>query len=156
MRLKVSLLSGSHWRPTRLGRISGQVLSWLSGLGLMPRILLTLQVKGRSSGRLKSTIFVVANHDGRHYLVSMLGDNSEWVRNVRSVGGEAFIKPGRSLPITLTETPPEERAPILKAWCQIATSGQHHLTVRHDGPVSAFAAIAKDYAVFRIDPSRPA
>jgi hypothetical protein len=100
------------WRPTRLGRISGRVLSWVTGLGLMPRILLTLQVKGRSSGRLRPTILVVANHDGRHYLVSMLGDNSEWVRNLRAAGGEAFIKRGRSLPITLTEIPPEERAPI--------------------------------------------
>ena len=53
------------WRPTRLGRISGRVLSWLTGLGLTPRILLILRVKGRSSGRLRSTILVVANRDGR-------------------------------------------------------------------------------------------
>ena len=143
------------WRPTRLGRISGRVLSWVTRLGLMPRILLTLQVKGRSSGRLRSTILVVANHDGRHYLVSMLGDHSEWVLNVRAAGGEACIKRGRSLPITLTEIPPEERAPMLKAWCQIATSGRRHLPVRHDAPVSEFEAIAKDYPVFRIDPARP-
>jgi deazaflavin-dependent oxidoreductase (nitroreductase family) len=121
----------------------------------MPRILLTLQVKGRSSGRLRPTILVVASHDGRHYLVSMLGDNSEWVQNVRAAGGEAFIKRSRSLPITLTEIPPEERAPILKAWCQIATSGRRHLPVRHDAPVSAFEAIAKAYPVFRIDSARP-
>ena len=143
------------WRPTRLGRISGRVLSWVTGLGLMPRILLTLQVKGRRSGRLRSTILVVANHDGRHYLVSMLGDNSEWMRNVRAARGEAFIKQGRSLPMTLTEIPPGERAPILKAWCQIATSGRHHLPVRNDAPVSAFEPIAEDYPVFRIDPPRP-
>ena len=144
------------WRPTRLGRISGRVLSWLTGLGLTPRILLILRVKGRSSGRLRSTILVVANRDGRHYLVSMLGDNSEWVRNVRAAGGDAFIKRGRSVPITLTEIPSKERAPILKAWCQIATSGRHHLPVRHDAPVSAIEAIAKDYPVFRIGSARPA
>ena len=143
------------WRPTRLGRISGRVLCWVTGLGLMPRILLTLQVKGRGRGRLRSTILVVANHNGQHYLVSMLGDKSECVRNVRAAGGEAFIKRGRSLPITLTEIPKEDRAPILKAWCQSATSGRHHLPVRYDAPVSAFEAIAKDYPVFRIDPDRP-
>ena len=86
----------------------------------------------------------------------MLGGNSEWVRNVRAAFGEAFIKHGRSLPVTLTEIPPEERAHILKAWCQIATSGRHHLPVRHDAPVSTFEAIAKDYPVFRIDPARRA
>jgi hypothetical protein len=115
--------------------------------------LLTLQVKSRSSDRLCSTVLVVASHQGRRYLVSMLGDGSEWVQNIRAAGGAAFIKRGRSRPIMLTEIPPEERAPILKAWCQVATSGRQHLPVSHDAPVSAFEAIAADYPVFRIDPA---
>jgi len=61
------------WRPTRLGRLVNGALAWLSGLGLTPRVLLTLQVKGRS-GRLRSNVLVVARHDGRPYLVSTLGD----------------------------------------------------------------------------------
>ena len=141
------------WRPTRLGKIWNGAFAWVSGLGLTPQILLTLQVKSRSSGRLCSTVLVVASHQGQRYLVSMLGDGSEWVRNVRAAGGEAFIKRGRSRPVMLTEIPPEERAPILKAWCQVATSGRHHLPVPHDAPVSAFEAIAADYPVFRIDPA---
>ena len=60
--------------------------------------------------------------------------------------------PLRSRPVMLTEIPPEERAPILKAWCQVATSGRHHLPVPHNAPVSAFEAIAPDYPVFRIGP----
>ena len=36
------------WRPTRLGRIVSRALAWVSGFGLTPPILLTLQVKGRS------------------------------------------------------------------------------------------------------------
>ena len=83
----------------------------------------------------------------------MLGDGSEWVRNVRAAGGEAFIKRSRSRPAMLTEIPPRERAPILKAWCQVATSGRQHLPVPHDAPVPAFEAIAADYPVFRIDPA---
>jgi hypothetical protein len=141
------------WRPTRLGRIVSGAWAWVSGLGLTPRILLTLQVKDRSSGRLRKTVLVVARHQGQRYLVSMLGDGSEWVRNVRAAGGEAFIRRGRSHPVTLTEIPPQERAPILKAWCQVATSGRHHLPVSHDAPVSAFEAIAEHYPVFRIDPA---
>jgi hypothetical protein len=142
-----------NWRPTRLGRIVSGAWAWLSGLGLTPRILLTLQVKDRSSGCLRATVLVVATHQGDRYLVSMLGDGSEWVRNVRASGGEAFIKRGRSRPVRLTEIPPEERGPILKAWCQVATSGRQHLAVSHDAPVSAFEAIAGDYPVFRIDPA---
>jgi hypothetical protein len=141
------------WRPTRLAKIWNRAFAWVSGLGLTPQILLTLQVKSRSSGRLCSIVLVVASHQGQRYLVSMLGDGSEWVRNVRAAGGEAFIKRGRSRPIMLIEIPPEERAPILKAWCQVATSGRRHLPVSHDAPLSAFEAIAADYPVFRIDPA---
>jgi len=31
------------WRPTRLGRLVNGALAWLSGLGLTPRVLLTLR-----------------------------------------------------------------------------------------------------------------
>lgn len=58
--------------------------------------------------------------------------------------------------VMLAEIPPDQRAPILKAWCRIATSGRKHLPIAYDAPVSAFEAIAADYPVFRIDPSASA
>jgi deazaflavin-dependent oxidoreductase (nitroreductase family) len=125
--------------------------AWLSGLGLTPRALLTLQVKGRRSGRLRNSVLVVARHDGQRYLVSMLGEGSDWVRNVRATGGEAFVKRGRSRPVKLTEVPVSERGPILKTYCDVATSGRHHFPVPPGAPLSAFSAIAERYPVFRID-----
>lgn len=139
------------WRPTRIGRLWSRAYAWVSGLGLLPRMLLTLQTNDRTSGRVNATILVVATYQGHRYLVSMLGEGSEWVQNVRAAGGKASIKRGRSRPVQLTEIPLHERAPILKAWAQIATSGRNHLPVSHDAPVSAFEAIAGDYPVFRID-----
>jgi len=97
-------------------------------------------------------VLVSASYNGQRYLVSMLGDGSEWVQNVRAAEGQAFIKRGRSRPVVLTEIPISERAPILKAWCKVATSGRRHLPVAHDAPVTAFAKIAANYPVFRIDP----
>jgi hypothetical protein len=141
-----------NWRPTRFGRLWNRVWAWICGLGLTPKFLITLQVKRRSNGRLCSTILASASHDGSRYVVSMLGDNSEGVKNIRATGGEAFIKQGRLNPVRLAELPPQDRAPILKAWCQVATSGRQHLPVAHDAPVSAFESIAADYPVFRIDP----
>ena len=139
------------WHPTRLGKLVTRTLAWVSGLGLTPPVLLTLQVRGRRSGQLRDTVLVVAEHDSQHYLVSMLGDNSEWVRNVRAAGGKAFVKRGQSRPVQLTEVPASDRGPILKAYCQVATSGRQHLPVSHHAPVSEFNAIAERYPVFRID-----
>jgi hypothetical protein len=138
-------------RPTRFGRLSNQLWAWLAGLGLLPPIVQTLQVKDRRDGRLRSTVLVPAHHEGERYLVSMLGDGSEWVQNVRAAGGEAFLKRGRTYPVMLAEIPPKDRTPILKAWCQVATSGRKHVPVPYDAPQSAFEAIAADYPVFRID-----
>lgn len=129
------------------------MFAWVSGLGLVPDTLLTLETRDRNSGRVCATILVVARYQGQRYLVSMLGDDSEWVKNVRVAGGQVSIKRRRSQPVLLTEIPVHERAAILKAWCQVATSGRQHLPVSHDAPVSAFEAIAGDYPVFRIDPA---
>jgi hypothetical protein len=100
------------------------MFAWVSGLGLTPRILLTLQVKDRSTGRLHEVILAVARYQGHRYLVSMLGNGSEWVQNVLAAGGKACIKRGRSHPVMLTEVPAQERAPILKAWCQKRKRGR--------------------------------
>ena len=140
-----------NWRPTRLGRLVIGFWTWLAGLGLAPGLLVRLQVRDRNSARMHAIVLAAATHQGQRYLVSMLGDNSEWVQNVRAAGGAAFIKRRRLQPVTLTEIPVEQRAPILKAWCQVATSGRQHLPVAHDAPITAFEAIAADYPVFRVD-----
>jgi len=141
------------WHPTRLGKLVTKTLAWVSGLGLTPPVLLTLQVRGRNSGLLRNIVLVAARHDGQRYLVSMLGDGSEWVRNVRAAGGKAFVKRGQSRPVQLTEIPAGERGSILKAYCQVATSGREHFPVSHDAPLSEFDAVAERYPVFRIDPA---
>ena len=141
----------SGWRPTPLGKLWNGAFAWASGLGLLPPILVTLQVRGRSSGRLRTNVLVPVSHAGQRYLVSMLGDGSDWVRNVRAAGGEAFIKRGGLQPVTLTEIPREERAPILKAYCTVATSGRHHFPIPPSATLAEFEAIAEDYPVFRID-----
>ena len=138
-------------RPTRVGRIWSKAYAWVSGLGLTPSNLVTLQVPSRHDGRLFSVILASVVFEGRRYLVSMLGDESEWVKSVRATGGAAFVKRGRVRPVVLTEIATEDRAPILKAWSHVATSGRKHLAVSHDAPLTDFVAIAADHPVFRVD-----
>ena len=144
------------WRPTLLGRCTTRVWAWVAGLGFAPDYLVTLLVKKRQGHTLGAHILVAAPHQGQRYLVSMLGEGSNWVQDARATGGAAFIRCGLKRPVTLTEIPPDQRAPILKAWCQIATSGRKHLPIAYDAPASAFEAIASDYPVFRIAPNASA
>jgi len=142
-----------NWHPTLLGRIWSRAYAWIAGLGIAPDLLVSLEVRDRVTGSLVSTVLVVARYKEDRYLVSMLGNESDWVLNLRAADGSAFIRSGNRSAVRLREVMPGERAPILKAWSQIATSGRQHLPVPPDAPVDAFAAIASDYPVFRIDPA---
>lgn len=68
------------WRPTALGRRVNQLQGVWSALGLPPSFMAVLEVRGRKSGRRRSTPIVLASVDGDRYLVSMLGPGSDWVK----------------------------------------------------------------------------
>ena len=116
-------------------------------------MLAALHVRDRITGKVGGVVLVAAEYDGHTYLVSMLGEDSQWVQNLRAAHGKAQLKRGGWKNVTLHEIPAEERAPIIKAWSQVATSGRKHLPVNQDAPVESFARIAPDYPVFRIDES---
>ena len=112
-----------------------------------------LEVTGRNSGRKRSNPVVIATVEGSHYLVSMLGPNSDWVKNVEAADGNAVIRQGRRRRVHLVPVPSEVRAPILREYVRIAPSGRQHFPLAIDAPLSQFQAIAKRYPVYRIDPA---
>ena len=63
----------------------------------------------------------------------------------------ALLQGGRT-DIRLDEVPIQDRAPIIRRYCQVATSGRVHIPVDPDAPVSAFESVAARYPVFRIVP----
>ena len=141
------------WRPTRIGRWVNRLASWWSVLGLSSREMAVLEVRGRASGQRRSTPVVIATVEGKHYLVSMLGPESDWVKNVEAAHGDAVLRQGRRRPVHLVGVPPAERAPILSEYVRVATSGRNHLPVAVGAPLSEFQTIAERYPVYRIDPS---
>ncbi len=116
----------------------------------------TLEVRGRRSGATVAVPLVVAELDGAEYLVSMLGDRANWVRNVRASGGEASLFHRGRRDVHLVEVPAEQRPPILARYLDLAPGARPHIPVSRRAPLSEFAAIAADYPVFRIEPGRAA
>lgn len=141
------------WRPTRLGRWVNRLACWWSGLGLPPKFQAALEVRGRVSGCKRSSPVVIATVEDKHYLVSMLGPGSDWVKNVEAAHGDAVIRQGRRRRVRLVAVPPELRAPILREYVRIASSGRQHFPLPVGVPLSDFAAIAERYPVYRIDPA---
>lgn len=120
--------------------------------GLLPRRWWTLEVPGRRTGRPTRFPLVAVDHDGAWYLVSMLGQNCNWVHNVRAAGGAATIVRRRHRrPVRLVDVPVRERAPILRRYLALAPGGRPHIPVDRRAPLTEFAAVADRYPVFRVD-----
>ena len=145
------LLFYRNWRPTRLGRWVNRLMCWWSGLGLPPKFQAALEVRGRSSGQRRSNPVVIATVESKHYLVSMLGPESDWVKNVEAAHGDAVIRQGRRRRVHLAPVPSEQRAPILREYVRIAPSGRQHFPLSVDAPLSEFEAIAERYPAYRLD-----
>jgi deazaflavin-dependent oxidoreductase (nitroreductase family) len=140
------------WRPTRMGRLANRVAAMTSALGISSSVAV-LEVRGRASGRPRSTPVVIATVDGRRHLVSMLGPGSDWVKNVEAAGGEAVLRQGRRRSVQLVAVSPPERGPILREYVRVATSGRRHLPVAVDAPMAEYQALADRYPVYRIEPA---
>jgi F420H(2)-dependent quinone reductase len=137
-----------NWFASAANRFSG----FVHGLGIAPNYLVTLEVRGRQSGRTLSLPLVMAVVDGERYLVSMLGPDVNWVRNARAAGGHVTIRHGRCEQVHLEEVSADQRAPILKAYLKRAPGARPHVVVDKDAPLSEFEKVAAQYPVFRVVP----
>ena len=79
--------------------------------GLPAPSTVTLEVAGRTSGRTISLPVAVVLVERQRYLVSMLGDDVQWVKNVRAAGGRAVLRSGGREPVLLEVVPADQRAP---------------------------------------------
>lgn len=120
-------------------------------LGLMPQRWVTLEVRGRRTGKVTRFPLGMADFNGEWYLVSMLGE-CNWVRNVRAAEGRATLRRRRARAVRLSEVPVEARAPVIRRYLEKVPGGRPHITVDRNEPIEAFETIAADYPVFRVVP----
>jgi deazaflavin-dependent oxidoreductase (nitroreductase family) len=140
-------------RPGALAALLNRPTAVAHALGIAPNYLVALEVVGRRSGRPVSLPLVMAVVGGERYLVSMLGADVAWVRNVKAAGGRAVLRHGRTEQVRLEEIPAQERAPVLKAYLRRAPGARPHVPVSKDAPLADFEAIAAQIPVFRVVPA---
>jgi len=146
---------GKQWlyrgqRPSWIAKILNRVWANAASKNIMDNGLVALEVIGRKSGRIVLFPLVMVFVDGERYFASMLGDNTQWVRNVRAAGGKAVLRSGGREDIRLEEIPVDQRAPILKAYLHAAPGARPHVPVDMDAPLAEFEKIAAEFPVFRL------
>ena len=137
-------------RPNWIAKILNGAIANSASKSVSPDGVVALQVIGRKSGRVVSFPLVVTVIDGQRYVASMLGEDAQWVRNVRASGGKAILRSGGYENVLLEEIPADERAPLLKAYLHAAPGARPHVLVDMDAPIEEFEKVAADYPVFRV------
>jgi F420H(2)-dependent quinone reductase len=137
-------------RPNRMARLLNRCWAAVYALGVAPNYLVTLEVSGRRSGRIIRLPLVMVVVEGQRYLVSMLGADVNWVRNVQAAGGNVTLVHGRREEVHLEETAVESRARVLKTYVQRAPGARAHLPIATDAPLAAFEQLSPQFPVFRV------
>jgi deazaflavin-dependent oxidoreductase (nitroreductase family) len=150
---------GSYRPPARWYRRLNPIGVPLTTLGLAPRDAVTLEVRGRRSGRPRRIPILVTRYEGGDYLVALAGE-SQWVRNVRAAGGEAVLRRRGARRVRLVEVPAEQRGPVLAAYLEAgrrrsgepAAREQARWSFGLEGPPTqqSLAELAPRYPVFRV------
>jgi hypothetical protein len=137
-------------RPNRFARLQNRASAVVFAAGIWPGRAAALEVRGRRSGREISFPVVIAGHEGERYLVAMLGENTNWVRNVRAADGRAALRHGRREAVRLEEVSADSRPAILRRYLALAPGARPHIPVDRRAPLEEFEQIAPQIPVFRI------
>ncbi len=110
-----------------------------------------LEVRGRKSGEIRSTVVNVLDVNGERYLVAPRG-TTEWVRNVRAAGGCRLVVGRRTEDVVVEELVELQKPEILRLYLRRWKweVGQFFNGVGTDATDAELLAIAPGYPVFRL------
>ena len=137
-------------RPSRIEALFNRLIGKLVALGMGPKFMRVLDVRGRKSGNVFSTPVNLLELGGVQYLVAPRG-NTHWVRNAR-VAGQVRLRRGRSsFNYRVEEIPKPDRPDVLKEYLnRYAREVQRYFSVENGADRDAFLAVAAEHPVFRL------
>lgn len=136
--------------PNIIEKAFNRAFGLLVGIGIGPKYMFVLQVRGRKSGNIYSSPVNLVEAGGKKYLVAPRG-RTQWVRNIEA-SGELSLKRGgfiqRFRPRALSE---EEKLPLLKFYLDsFPRAVQRYFPIPAGSPPEAFRPLAGSYPVFEL------
>ena len=108
-----------------------------------------LTVRGRKSGQPHTVPVRLIEQDGHSFLVAPYGV-VQWVRNLRVAGQATLTRGRRAEPISVTELPAQEAAPLLKQYLLHVAEVRPYFDATKDSPLEAFEREVPRHPVFQI------
>ena len=118
-------------------RIGDALITTLLRAGVKIGTTTLLTVRGRKSGQPHTVPVTLVEQDGQRWLVAPYGV-VQWVRNIRAAGTVTLTRGRRSEPISVTELPAQEAAPVLKQYLINVATVRPYFDVTRDSPLEAF------------------
>lgn len=140
-------------RTYRLGAARRAVNALVRALlvaGLGPPRTYLLSVRGRRSGRVRTTPVTLVEEGGLRWLVAPYGEVG-WVRNVRAAGAVTLTRGRRSETLKVVELGPQEAAPVLKRYVTGVPITRPFFDATPASDLAAFRAEAPRHPVFRLE-----
>lgn len=141
------------YRHTRAMHAMNRAMTALTRAGLVPNTAV-LTVRGRTSGRPRSTPVIAIEQGGAIWLVSPYGEVA-WVRNARAAGEVTLSRRRTTRRFAIREAVGDEAGPVLKRYVAVAPIVLPYFGADRDAPVEAFTAEAARHPVFELIPTRP-
>jgi deazaflavin-dependent oxidoreductase (nitroreductase family) len=142
-----------YFAPGRFTRrVFNPFIARLAKWGVSVKGTRLLEVRGRQTGILRTTVVNLLDHDGERYLVAPRGE-TQWVRNLRAAGGVAELRLGhRTEPVAAVELADADKTPVLRAYLKAWAweVGQFFPGLTHQSPASDIEAAAAGFPVFRL------
>ena len=133
-------------------RAMNKTVGLLARLGIGPRYLHQLRVKGRRSGKVYTTPVNLLELNGHRYLVGGRG-HSTWSKNVSAVGNVTLVRGTIAKAYRAVSIPDESKPKILKAYLEeYRNTVQRFFSVPAGSPLEAFRVIAQQHPVFELLP----
>jgi deazaflavin-dependent oxidoreductase (nitroreductase family) len=136
--------------PSAIEALFNRSFGFLIGLGIGPKFIYLLQVRGRKSGKIYSSPVNLMEVGGKQILVAPRG-RTQWVRNAEAAG-EITLKRGSSLrQFGLRPIADGEKPALLKEYLdRYASAVKKFFPVAAGSPAEAFRDIAGNYPVFEL------
>ena len=142
--------SDHFMKPSTTESLTNKAIGLLARLGIGPKYLYLLEVRGRRSGKAYTTPVNLMDLNGHRYLVGARG-HTAWSKNAQAAGAVTLRRGFRSQQYRVVPLPDETKPEVLKAYLdRYQRDVQRFFAVSAGSPVNAFAAIAKMHPVFEI------
>jgi F420H(2)-dependent quinone reductase len=144
--------TGKYQAPSTIEAMFNRTFGFLAGLGLAPKFIYLLEVRGRKSGKIYRSPVNLMEISGKQILVAPRG-RTQWVRNAEAANEIVLKRASFRQSFALLPIADADKPPILKEYLdRYASAVKKFFPLPPGSPTESFRPMAGNYPVFELKP----